>query len=190
MLAESNIHLNDAELVELVRNGDNSALKIIIRRYESQIAGTVYGMLGNTQETDDVGQEVFIRFFNSIKSFRGDSSLGTYLTRIAINLSLNEIKKRKKRSFISWENTYTESLKSGNRTEIDISGIETKDLIHSALLKLSPKFRSVIVLRIIDEYSTEETAKILQLPLGTVLSRLSRAQQKLKTILSPFMEAL
>ena len=87
-------NLPDAELIKLAQDGEDAAFAILVTRYESRIAKTVIGMLGDTIEADDVGQETFVRFYRSLGSFRGDAGLGTYLTRIAINLSLNELKRR------------------------------------------------------------------------------------------------
>lgn len=142
------------------------------------------GMLGHTTEAEDVGQETFVRFYQSLNQFRGESRIGTYLTRIAINLSLNEIRRRKRRRNLFFSKN--ESTIENVRDTHDLKDQkETNTLVQWGLQKLPPKFRSVIVLRLIDGYSTEETAKILNLPLGTVLSRLARAQKKLKEILTP-----
>ena len=78
----------DQELLDSARRGDASAFRSLVERYEGQVASTVIGMLGFGPEADDVGQETFIRFFKAMENFRGDSSLSTYLTRIAINQSL------------------------------------------------------------------------------------------------------
>jgi RNA polymerase sigma-70 factor, ECF subfamily len=179
----------DFELVELSINGDQSAFTEIVRRHKSKIASTIYGMIGKCDDADDIGQEVFIRFYKTMKNFRGDSALGTYLTRIAINLSLNEIKRRKLRRFFS----YNEMLENGSDiadpASHEKSG-ENKEIIQKALQTLNTKYRSVLVLRLVDGYSTEETAKILNLPLGTALSRLARAQKKLKEYIQPYMSDL
>ena len=158
--------LNDSELINSVIDGETSAFSEIIRRYESKVAATILGMLGNCLEADDVGQEVFIRFYRS----------------------LNEIKRRKRRTFISFEDWPQNKM---NR-EVDVSdnNFEKQEIVQRAIQKLDTKHRAVIVLRLIDGYSTKETAKILNLPLGTVLSRLARGQQKLKKLLSPIMEEL
>ena len=84
-------------LVQQAQSGNQSAFASLIKLYEGQIAATVIGMLGNIPEADDIGQETFIRFYKSLGNFRGDSEVGTYLTRIAINLSLNELKRRKRK---------------------------------------------------------------------------------------------
>ncbi len=91
---------SDEELVENSRRGDLAAFKALVIRHEGKVAGVVRSMLGTTPEADDVGQEVFIRFYGALTKFRGESAVGTLLSRgIAINLSLNEIKERRKRRF-------------------------------------------------------------------------------------------
>jgi len=180
--------LTDEKLVSRAQKGDNEAFRELVRRYESLVAGTVIGMLGKCAEADDVGQETFIRFYRSLKKFRGESKLGTYLTRIAINLSLNQLKRRKRRSnrFFSTPVDELHDLPDENATA---EPNEDREIVQQALGRLEIKFRSVIVLRLIDGYSTEETANILKIPVGTVLSRLSRAQQKLKELLTPYYGA-
>ncbi len=148
------------------------------------MAATVIGMLGHCQEAEDIGQETFIRFYQSLDKFRGESSVGTYLTRIAINLSINEIRRRQRcrKFFFSKTDDTTENIPDTNNPR---NQKETKQIVHQALQKLDHKFRTVLVLRLIDGYSTEETAQILNLPVGTILSRLARAQMKLREILKP-----
>ena len=175
---------NETEWIKAARNGDNNTFKEIIKKYEGQVAATVIGMLGNCQEAEDIGQETFIRFYKSLDKFRGDASIGTYLTRIAINLSLNEVKRRKRQRkfFFSKSDNKIENIPDMSNPH---DKNEVKKIIQLCIQKLEPKFRAVIVLRLIDGYSTRETAQILNLPAGTVLSRLARAQMKLKEILIP-----
>ncbi len=158
-----------------------------MKNYESQIAATVIGMLGQCQAAEDVGQEVFIRFYNYLDNFREEAGLGTYLTRIAINLCLNELKRRKRRQFFFKSTDDEPDFEIASDQTESMEGNENKEIVQSAIKKLDPNFRSVIVLRLIKGYSTEETAQILKVPLGTVLSRLSRAQKKLKEILAPYI---
>lgn len=173
-------------MIKAARNGDNDAFKEIIRKYEHQVAATVIGMLGHCTEAEDIGQEAFIRFYKSLDKFRGDSSIGTYLTRIAINLSLNELKRRRRlrNFFYSKSEDTIENIPDKNNSK---TKKEIKDIIHSGIQKLERKYRVVIVLRLIDGYSTQETAQILNLPLGTVLSRLARAQMKLRDVLASLL---
>jgi len=187
MIKDKGIYkLTDQEIIKRVLSGETDLYREIILKYESQVASVIFGMIGKTQEAEDVGQETFIRFYKNLKNFRGDSGVGTYLTRIAINLSLNEIKRRKRKNtmFVFGENENLEIPDKSNSSD----NKEDKDLIHKAIQNLNPKFRSVIVLRLIEGYSTKETAKLLKVPVGTVLSRLTRAQKKLKEMLSPIME--
>lgn len=170
-------------MIDSVIAGNHAAFKELVIRYESRVAATVIGMLGNVPEAEDVGQETFIRFYNGLKNYRGDASVATYLTRIAINLSINELKRRKKKMLIFQQNDISELELPAQKQEKNFN--EEKVLVQKAIQKLPAKFRSVIVLRLIDGCSTEETADILKIPIGTVLSRLTRAQQKLKEILSP-----
>ncbi|MBD3288173.1 sigma-70 family RNA polymerase sigma factor [candidate division KSB1 bacterium] len=179
-----NSTLTDGELIKAYQAGDENAFRTLVKRYESRVAATVIGMLGKCPEAEDVGQETFIRFHDSINKFRGESTVGTYITRIAINLSLNELKRRKRRRFLFPDETRDGDL--GHVIEDSSDRIDQKTIVRQAIQKLPPDFRSVIVLRLIDGYSTNETAEILKLPVGTVLSRLSRAQKKLKKILAPY----
>ena len=152
--------MTDEEIIREIKNGNNSAYRELVLRYQSMIASTVFGMLGNSPEAEDIGQEVFIRFYNAINNFRGDSAVGTYLTRIAINLSLNEIKRRKRKKAIFINDEFfdiAEQVDDGN-----LGLIEDKEVINRAIESLTPKFRSVLVLRMIDGYSTKEVAQILR----------------------------
>lgn len=178
--------MNPNQLVRAAQDGDNDAFQKLIRYLEPRVAATVIGMLGDCQEADDVGQETFIRLYRSLKDFRGDARIDTYVTRIAINLSLNELKKRKRLfSVFSFDEQMAEPLVTDGREENNRH--ETGMLVRQAIKKLPPHHRSVIVLRLLDGYSTRETAEILDLPEGTVLSRLARAQKKLRVILSPLL---
>jgi RNA polymerase sigma-70 factor (ECF subfamily) len=133
-------------------------------------------MLGDTAEALDVGQEVFIRFYEAIDQFKGEAALGTYLIRIAINLSLNEIKKRKRRRF------FFIPIDAGAKIKTADDQTDLKEMVRHEIGQLEENFQAVVMLRMMEGYSTEETAEILGVPLGTVLSRLSRAQKKLKVV--------
>lgn len=180
----------DDVLIKEARAGNQVAFKCLVERYEDRVATTVTSMLGRNAEAEDVGQETFIRFYKALDSFRGDSSVSTYLNRIAINLSLNALKRRK-RFFARFQQTDEENMAALQSTTLqsttpDAENTEKGHLIQKAILQLKPAFRAVIVLRLIEGYSTKETAELLDLPIGTVLSRLSRAQLKLRDKLRPY----
>lgn len=177
----------DEELLRSSRNGNVVAFGELVRRYESKVAATVIGMLGQCDEADNIGQEAFIRFYRALKDFRGDSAIGTYITRIAINLSLNEIRRRERRRFL-FKRIDPENEAEEPAVESNADHFEEKEIIRRALDTLSPKFRAVTTLRLVEGYSTEETAEILHIPIGTVLSRLQRAQRKLQSVLHNYKE--
>lgn len=176
-------------LVERARAGDHDAFRTLVERYEDLVAATVTGMLGSGPEADDVGQDVFIRFYEALDQYRGDGGLAPYLTRIAVNLSLNalERRKRKRQRLHSRDGDAPppEPARGGQR---DAQAFDRKELVQRALQQLSDKHRTVIVLRIINGYSTRETAELLDVPMGTVLSRLHRAQKNLKSLLAPYLQ--
>jgi len=168
----------DERLILQSKAGDVAAFKELVQRHEGKVAGVVKSMLGSTPEAEDVGQEVFIKFYESLDKFRGDSMVSTYLVRIAINLSLNELKKRKRN-----QARYV-GIDEGKDAKASDYTMDLKELLTFELNSLEPEFKSVVTLRLIEGYSTEETSNLLKIPLGTVLSRLSRAQIKLRLALS------
>jgi RNA polymerase sigma-70 factor (ECF subfamily) len=169
---------SDEVLIEQSKAGDMAAFKVLVTRHEGKVAGVVRSMLGATPEAEDVGQEVFINLYDSLTKFRGESALSTYLVRIAINLSLNELKRRKKSGMRSISLDYASGI-PGQEDTVDLS-----EQLRYEFAKLDPEFQSVATLRLIEGYSTQETATLLGIPLGTVLSRLARAQHKLRIALS------
>ena len=185
----------DIQLLETARNGDEQAFRELVLRYQQKVATTVIGMLGNCPEADDVGQETFVRFFRALNTFRGESGIGTYLTKIAMNLSLNELERRKRRrrftlfSFMAAKDEDTNEQREQQIANPDnaYEQYDNHEVVQYALAKIDQKLRSVAILRLIDGCSTQETADILQIPLGTVLSRLSRAQDQLRKILQPIL---
>lgn len=177
--------MTDRQLILKAKNGCNNSFRELINRYESLVAATVINMLGKCQEAEDVGQETFIRFYKNMHNFRGDSGLGTYLTRIAINLTLNELKKRKrKNSLFKMEN---EEIYKVADNKSDWDNKDNQEVVLKALQDIDPDYRQVIVLRMIDGFSIKETADILSISQAAVTSRLFRAQKKLKETLPVYM---
>ncbi len=176
----------DTYYINKILEGDSNAFSIIVDRYKDRVASVTINMLGNVPAAEDVGQEVFIRLFRALPNFRGDAKLSTYITRIAINLSLTEIDKRKRKGtsplvVATSEGEYHKQIE--DRSE-NPSNFETREWIQKGLAMLAPEFRSVLVLRLVEGYSVKETCQMLDLPQGTVLSRQARGTNKLKEILS------
>ncbi len=180
MAKEQKLYYSDLEAINKVKSGNTDAFRHIVMRYRGQVFKVSLAMVGNTDDAEDVAQDVFVRFYKNIAQYKGDAALGTYLTKIAMNLSLNLIKKRKAEGWKSNEL----KVNYNNRKTDPYKSIDDKALVEKALQMLPQEFRTVIVLRLIQGYSTKETAELLDLPLGTVLSRLARGQQKLKGIIN------
>ncbi|MCC6771867.1 MAG: RNA polymerase sigma factor [Gemmatimonadaceae bacterium] len=181
--------LSDNDLLSATRSGDDLAFRTLVERYESAVAGVVIGMLGPGADADDVGQETFIRFHRALDQFRGDATLGTYLRRIAMNLSLNALKRRKRFHWRLLSRDAPDSAPIEPAVEAyDPERTERRDMVRWAVGALSETHRPVVVLRLLEERSTSETAEILQIPPGTVMSRLSRGIAELKRLLAPYMK--
>lgn len=170
---------SDFELIDFALDGDNHSFSELVRRHKSTVASAAMNMLGNIEESNEIGQQTFIRFYKSMGSFKRKSSLKTYLTRIAINLCLNHLKRRQ-----NFANRTIDLDQAQHVSSTDFSStMESKEVINLALQKLDEKHRSVIVIRMIQGYDTNDAADILGIPRGTVLSRLKRAMDNLKVIL-------
>jgi RNA polymerase sigma-70 factor, ECF subfamily len=183
MIKKSYNAAEESELVKAALDGNKNAFGEIVTRYRKMVARTVKSMLGDSVYAEDIGQEVFIKLYYSLSEFRGEAKLSTYIQKIAVNLTLNEIKRRKR--FLSMF-----SQKGNNEMyEFEVADYETEEkteaseIVNKAMKAMDPKFRVIVMMRMLQGYSTKETAEILDLPLGTVLSRLSRAQEQLKNIL-------
>ena len=181
--------LTDGELVERARAGDALAFEQIVHRYEGQVAATVIGMMGRRPEADDVGQETFIRLHTYLDKYRGDAALGTYIVRIAINQTLKALQRRKqwRQRFMRYDQEAPESMEPVVKGGDAVDARERERLVHVALGQINPEQRAVVVLRMLEGYSTRETAVMLNVPEGTVMSRLSRALERLKGLLGPLL---
>jgi RNA polymerase sigma-70 factor (ECF subfamily) len=184
MVKESYSSSDESQLVKASIEGDKNAFGEIVDRYQAMVARTVKSMLGDSVFAEDIGQEVFIKLYYSLPEFRGEAKLSTYIQRIAVNLTLNEIKRRKRffSMFSQKGNAEMHEFEVADHDHEERN--DAKELVNKALMRMEPRFRIILTMRMLQGYSTKETAEILDLPLGTVLSRLSRAQDQLKVILN------
>lgn len=176
--------LHDDILIQRARKGDQTAFRMLVERYEASVRGIVSGMVGSAQ-AEDIAQEVFLKFYRSMHQFAGNAKLSTYLGRIAINTALTALDKRKRRPAAMG----TDDLRLVHRADPSQSPErqELQDALKQALDRLSEEYRAVVVLRLVEGYSVSETAELLQIPMGTVASRLSRAQKELQQYLKPIL---
>jgi RNA polymerase sigma-70 factor (ECF subfamily) len=188
MMSESYSYSGEKMLIKASIEGDEKAFGEIVDHYGKMVAHTVKGMLGDSVFAEDIGQEVFIKLYYSLPEFRGDSKLSTYIQKIAVNLTLNEIKKRK-RVFSLFSQKGDDEIYSLHIADSDTSEKnDAAEIVNKALMTLDPGFRIVVTMRMLHGYTTRETAEILDLPLGTVLSRLYRAQEQLRVILKKYQD--
>jgi RNA polymerase sigma-70 factor (ECF subfamily) len=171
-------------LVAALKRGEERAFTEVMDLYKTQIVNTVFGMLGSVAEVDDVGQEVFVRFFKNIANFKGEAKISTYLTRIAINLSLNALKKRKRNWRLLYSADYSEYTMQNCYHQEEVELDDRTVLLRSSILILDEKYKQVVVLRVFQDLSFKEISEVLELPIGTVLTRFSRAQKKLIALMN------
>lgn len=177
----------DETLVEKAQSGDSGAFRRIVELYQRDVLITVIGIVGDSQDVADIVQEVFIRLHKSLAKFEGRSTLKTYLTRIAVNLSLDSL--RRKKRVQTRETSLEQAAEYRQFTDTDSSvHRDNHEIVWGAINRLPDKYRPVVVLRMIEGYSTQEAADILGVKYGTVLSRLSRALEKMKEMLEPEMD--
>ncbi len=181
-------NLDDRQLLLRAADGDESAFRALVERHEQAVARVVTAMLGTGDDADDVGQMTFVRLFGAKTAFRGDAQLRTYLTRIAINLSCDVLERRRKQSRwhrLSGGGADEEIQLASPDTTDPVETSERNETVRQAVESLDAKHKAVVVLRILEERSTRDTAELLGVPEGTVMSRLTRALAKLKTALGP-----
>ena len=143
-------------------DGNDNAFRFVVERFMDDVSRTVTGMLGPVPEVDDVVQEVFIKLHRSLASFRGDASLKTFVVRMAINKSLDALRKRKRAAWLKpWTDVQEFEHQTTEGSDTEITSRERRSELRNAINKLPENQRAVIVLRLIEEISTEETSRIL-----------------------------
>ena len=187
--AQNGISEEDARILRGLRAGIDDAYEELISRYEQPIYGLIYRLLGNQTDACDVVQEVFLKVFRGVNSFREQSSLRTWIYRIAINEAYNHrrwwVRHCKQEVPIEHEKDERDRLidlpvHPGRSPYDQALDSETRALIEKALTRINPIFRTAVVLRDIQNLSYEEIAAILQVSLGTVKSRILRGREALR----------
>ena len=185
----------EAAFLERLRNGEPDAFDNLITRYSGDIYAVLYRITENPDDAADLTQETFLSALRSIKSFRGESELKTWLTRIAINHSRNRFrwwKRRRKDATISLDAPIGESHATvsdliagdGESAEEAVLRQERENALRRALAQLPEHYREVIVLCDIEGYSYDEIAAALEINIGTVKSRIARGREELRKRLS------
>jgi RNA polymerase sigma-70 factor, ECF subfamily len=186
---------SEKELIHRAQSGDNKAMAGIVKNNESIVYNTALKLLGNEQEAECVLQETFLKVFKALPGFKGESSLSTWIYRIATNFALMRLRSRKKESVtfdIADEQINQNMLESFNQTVGDnpldaVMNDELKQAMEKAIRQLSPKFKTVFVLKDIDGYSLMEISEMLEMSLPAVKSNLHRARLALRNQLAHYV---
>jgi RNA polymerase sigma-70 factor (ECF subfamily) len=178
----------DAQLVERCLGGEETAWEDLVRLHSRRVYGICFRFTGSDGEAQDITQEVFLRVFQSLKSFRaGEGSFQVWLARLTRNLLIDHYRKgRMARATDSIEEqlaTLEETSATGSRTERTLEGREAGELLQTALRRLSPELREAVVLRDLEELEYREIADVLRVPEGTVKSRINRGRAELGRVL-------
>lgn len=187
----------DEELVAGLQASSEEAYETLICRFQQPVYNLVCRLLSDPADASDVVQEVFLKVFRKIGNFRADSSLKTWIYRIAVNEANNHRRwfSRHCRNAVGLtreegERNYSENLQDPGRTPFDLAcDHETRALVEAALAHLNPNFRGAVVLRDIEDLSYEEIAQILEVSLGTVKSRILRGREALRKALAERLDA-
>lgn len=188
--------LSDHELVAAVRDGDEVAFQEIVRRYRGPITNFVYRMLNDYDMAVDLAQETFLRVYTSASRYEANYNFSTYIYRIASNLAISEIRKRKRRKVVSFfgmfgghDDDVVEFDPADDRPLVEdtLLSDERARAVTRAVASLPEKYRTAVVLRDIEGHSYDEIARILGLSEGTVKSRINRARGLLKEKLCHLM---
>lgn len=188
MAVSSLAGFDESSLVAQVRGGDSRAFSELVRRYEAKIFRLAQHITQNREDAEDVLQETFLKAYEHLDQFQGNSKFYTWIVRIAVNQALMKLRRRKTDRSVSLdegidtgEDTVTREIAAWDEDpEQRFSREELGDILDSAIQSLAPPYRSVFVLRDIDELSTEDTAEALGLSIPAVKSRLLRARLQLR----------
>jgi RNA polymerase sigma-70 factor (ECF subfamily) len=189
--------VGESTLVRQAQQGDLASYDELVRRYQERVYATIYHMTANHEDAGDLAQETFIKGYQALHSFKGDSSFYTWLYRIAVNKTINFLKQRKHRSQLSLNdldfNTEKDpdlvALISEKTPRRDVNLTELQEKLTDAMMKLSDVHRLVVTLHDIQGLPHEEIASIMDCNVGTVRSRLFYARQQLQAYLSDYLNA-
>ncbi|MFQ6041251.1 MAG: RNA polymerase sigma factor [Candidatus Poribacteria bacterium] len=180
---------DEREIIKRCQSGDAHAFEQIFYKYQEKIYNIAYRMMGNRQDAEDVTQEVFFRVYQKLSSLKFKSAFSTWLYRIAANLCLDEISRRKKRpTEVSFSQDNLDSFCSDFTPEDKVIANEEQVLLWKAINSLKAEHRIIIILRDIEGLSYKELKQTLKCSMGRVKSRLHDARRELKTVLKEKMK--
>ena len=180
----------EAAIVRKVLGGDANAFETLVLEYEKNVYNIALRMTGNSEDAADMTQEAFIKAYNSLQSFRGDSKFSVWLYRIVSNVCLDYMKRKNRRPTVSLsvedddgEDAQLDVADESQSPELLLDRKLTRDSVRRGLDSLPPDYRQILLLREIQGLSYDEIAQALSLEVGTVKSRIFRARKRLCTFL-------
>jgi RNA polymerase sigma-70 factor (ECF subfamily) len=183
----------EAAVVARARERDPAAFTELVNRYERRVFRLARHITQNVEDAEDVLQETFLRAYKHLPEFKGQSKFYTWLVRIAVNQALMKLRRRRTDRAVSLDETIdtgeeniTREIAVWDNPEQRYSQVEIREILEKAVASLPPVFRTVFILRDIDELSTEETAAILNLSVPAVKTRLLRARLRLREKLTRY----
>lgn len=187
---------HDRQLVLRFNAGDESAFNQIVDRYHTRIFALAQNVLRNRADAEEIAQDTFVRAYRALDRFRGDSSLATWLYRIAMNLSRNRYwyhRRRRRQDAVSLEHEYGDEnnttianfiAEDNSSPRHDASRQEFSELVEQCMNQLDPNYREILTMRNGLELPYDEIAQLLDLKVGTVKSRIARARENLRRLLA------
>lgn len=188
---------NEDVLVAEARAGNAESFAALINQYDRYIYRLALNITGNQEDAEDVLQDSFLKAYTNLAQFQGNSRFYTWLVRIAVNEALMKLRKRRGASWVSLDEPVETEDRSlmpqeiadwADNPEESYVKAELQDILNQTMQKLEPQFRTVFVLRDVENFSTEETAKMLGLSVPAVKSRLLRARLKLRELLNKYFK--
>jgi RNA polymerase sigma-70 factor (ECF subfamily) len=182
--------VDDDELVKRVCMGETQLFRLLIERHQQHIFNLCYRMLRQFEEADDATQDTFLKAYRSLKQFRGDARLKTWLCQIARNECLNRLRHENMASLDQQLTTdYSFQIADSMPSPLElIEQQETQSIVHEAINKLPHQYRLVITLFHLNGLSYEEISQVMEIPMGTVKTHIFRARELLKSKLQAFVE--
>ena len=183
---------DDQTLILQCRAGDPAAFRELVRRYQQKAYGIAYSMLRDSDDAMDVTQEAFIKVHRYLDNFKGSSSFYTWLYRITVNLCIDHIRKHKKVQAVDYDDTMEHDDAQGSELlpatmDMDpgrnLDRRELREMIEQALDTLSPNHRAVILMREVEGLSYKEMAEVMEVSMGTIMSRLFHARKRMQVAL-------
>jgi RNA polymerase sigma-70 factor (ECF subfamily) len=171
---------SDSELVQEVRNGRRQAFTALMRRYQERVYWVARRIVGSHDDADDIVQETFVKAYLALGEFRGDSSFFTWIYRIAVNLSLNALRKRQVLNYLHESDLLSRILPSPEDPGKDLENSEIESALQRAVATLPEKQKAVFVMRYFDEMTYEEIGRVLKTSVGGLKANYFHALRKVR----------